>query len=419
LRTLFGPPFVVVCDPELVGQVFRASPVELCAGRANAGVEPLHGAHSLMVLGGDEHLRQRRLMLPAFKGRRMCAYEAVIVAAADRAIDSWPVGKTFELLPSMYSLTLDVAIGAIFGVDLDEGSDALKQAMRRTLEAHAPRRFGQDHRTLDELIHAEIRRRRDAPDLAERADVLSSLLAARDEDGGGMSDDEVHDELVTLLIAGHETTASSLAWAFELLLRHPAKLTRLRRSLASGEDAYLDAVIKETLRLRPAAAGIGRLVVGEPFALNGYRVEAETEISPSIEAIHARPDLYPEPGEFRPERFLGEDTPGNTEWLPFGGGVRRCLGDRFAMFEMATTIRRVLERTELAPSGPPARGRVRAVTPPSRRALARSLRRGRRMVPANGVRVVQPRPPRQASASAECFSSGGVVAGGARSRGTT
>jgi cytochrome P450 len=209
-----------------------------------------------------------------------------------------------------------------------------------------------------------------------------------------LSDDEVHDELVTLLIAGHETTAASLAWAFELLLQNQPVLERLRDSLAAGEDEYLDAVVKETLRLRPAASGIGRFVREEPLALDGYVVPTGTEVTASIECIHRRSDLFPEPEAFRPERYLGPHPPEAATWIPFGGGVRRCVGAAFASYEMATTIRRVLHRTELHPVGPPERSRPRGITPPTRLALARALRRGRRPLPGRSVRVEQVRPPR-------------------------
>jgi cytochrome P450 family 135 len=402
--TLFGPPFVMVADPELAREVFRAPPDRLCAGTANRGVEPLHGPSSLMVLGGEAHLRRRRQMLPPFHGERMRAYEAAIVAATDRAIESWPVGRPFALLSSMYGLTLDVAIGAIFGVEPGPHADELRGAMRSVLEPTGLRawnraRFDRDHGRLDDLIRAEIRRAHADPGLTERPDVLAALLVTAD--GEGIADDKVLDELVTLLIAGHETTATSLAWAFELLLHTPSALDRLRETLAAGEPEYLEAVVKETLRMRPAASGVGRQVLARPFELGGRAIPAGTEVMASIETIHRRPDLYPQPDAFRPERHLAEGEVDPAAWIPFGGGVRRCLGAAFAAFEMKVAIGRVLVRAELRAAGPPERKRPRAITPPTRLAFARSMRRGRRPLPARGVRVVQVRPPRARSASAQ------------------
>ena len=406
-RTLFDSGFVMVLDPAAVQQVFRASPDVACAGAANAGVEPLHGNRSLMVLDGDDHLRRRRLSLPAFHGRLMRAHETVMRSATDRAIESWPVGRPFALLPSMYSLTLDVIIGAVFGVEEAGRAEQLKRAMRAVLapihsgasrwlalasggrlgSARAAFRFEVRHRTLDRLIDDEIARRRIVSDLERRTDVLSTLLLARDEaTGESMSDEEVRDELVTLLIAGHETTAAALAWSFELLLRDQRVLRRLR---AAEDGEYLDAVVKEVLRLRPVATGVGRLVCDRPLEVGGYMIQPGVEVSPSIDGIHLRSDLYPEPRAFRPERFLGADPPETAAWIPFGGGTRRCLGASFAQFEMKVVIRRVLERTELRRVG---RGRERVVrrtvSPPTPGAIGRSLRRGRRWLPRREVRVL-------------------------------
>ena len=248
-------------------------------------------------------------------------------------------------------------------------------------------------RAVDELIYEEIARRREAPDLDEREDVFSMLLLARDEDGQAMTDQELRDELVTLLVAGHETTATGLAWAFELLLRNPRVLERLRARSRTGDDAYLDAVVKETLRLRPVIAGVGRVVRGEPFELGGYVIPPGIEINPSIAAIHRRADRYPEPREFRPERFLGDDAPDTYTWLPFGGGTRRCLGASFATFEMKVVIRRVLERAQLGPSAAgPRRACARASRSSRSKARARSRPRRRG--------TVTPRFPRMPECSA-------------------
>jgi cytochrome P450 len=308
--------------------------------------------------------------------------------AADHAIDSWPLDEEFALLPWMQSLTLEVIARAVFGVEEGRKQDELTRRVRKMLDPVGSRlgvlvlalsggrtgagqteRFEAQRRAVDELIYAEIAERRGAPDLEEREDVLSMLLLARDEDGNAMTDQELRDELVTLLVAGHETTATGLAWAFELLLRNPRVLERAR----AGDDEYLDAVVKETLRIRPVILGVGRVVRGGPFELGGHVLPPGTEINPSIAAIHRRADRYPSAREFRPERFLDEGAPDTYTWLPFGGGTRRCLGASFASFEMRVVIKRVLERTQLRPA---------------RRRPERGVRRTITYTPKRGVRVV-------------------------------
>jgi cytochrome P450 len=404
MRTLFDSCFVMVFDPELTKQVFRGSPEQLRAGEANAVLGPVVGPRSLLLLDGAEHLRERKLLLPPFHGERMRAYEEVMREAADRAIDSWPVGRPFTLMASMQSLTLDVILRAVFGVDEGPRQEELKRRLRGMIDptstrlgvimlalsggrlgAGAGERFEQRRRAVDELIYDEIARRRDASDLEQREDVFSMLLLARDEDGQAMTDRELRDELVTLLVAGHETTATGLSWAFELLLRNPAALDRLRASLQDGDGSYLDAVVKEVLRLRPVIAGVGRVVRGEPFELGGFVIPPGTEINPSIAAIHRRADRYPDPRAFRPERFLGDDAPDTSTWLPFGGGTRRCIGARFASFEMAVVIRRVLERASLTPVD---------------RHPEKRVRKGVTFVPKRGVRVKLAQPPTPAGETA-------------------
>jgi cytochrome P450 family 135 len=404
-RSLFDPGFVMVFEPELVKQVFRGSPEQLRAGEANAVLGPVVGRRSVLLLDGHEHMRQRKLLLPPFHGQRMRAYEETMRVAADHAIDGWPVGERFPLLPSMQSLTLEVIARAVFGVEAGQRQEDLKARIRAMIAPVASRfgvlilalsggrrgsgageRFEERRRKVDEAIFAEIALRRDQPDLAEREDVLSMLLMARDEDGEPMSDAELRDELVTLLVAGHETTSTGLAWTFELLLRNPDVLERLKASLAAGETDYVDAVVKEALRIRPVISGVGRVVRGEPFELGGYSLPPGTEINPSIAAIHRRADRYPDAREFRPERFLGDDAPDTYTWLPFGGGTRRCLGASFATFEMRVVVSRVLERCELRPAdAKPERG----------------VRKGITFTPANGVPVVQARPPAAARTPVE------------------
>jgi cytochrome P450 len=321
--------------------------------------------------------------------------------AADAAIDSWPVGTEFPLMPSLQSLTLSVIVQTVFGYSPGAESDDLRRRLREMVEplasprglpliallgrlgagSAANRRFEASRAAVDEVLYAEIARRRGDPDLQSRDDVFSALLLAEDENGERLSDQEVRDELVTLLLAGHETTATGLAWTFDLLLHHARVLERAR----SLEVAYLDAVVKESLRVRPVIPGVGRVVRGEPFKLNGYAIPPGVEINPSIRMIHWRADLYPEPRRFNPDRFLAEDPPDTYTWVPFGGGTRRCLGASFALMEMRIVVSRILERaTALRAADPePAEIQFRAIT----------------LAPRGGVRVIQTRPPAPASAS--------------------
>jgi cytochrome P450 len=392
--TVFDSKFVILFEPELVKEVFRGSNHRLHAGEANALLGPVLGERSVLLLDGDEHLRHRRLMLPPFHGKRMQAYADVMLEATDVEIDSWPVGEPFPLLPSMQSLTLRVILQAVFGYEPGAAEDELRDRIRDMVapisrprgflmlatlgrfgnDRGMLRRFEESRRAVDEILFTEIARRREDPDLAERDDVFSALVLAEDENGERLTDREIRDELVTLLLAGHETTATGLAWTFDLLLHSPA----IHRRALSGDDAYLDAVVKESLRIRPVIPGVGRVVRGEPFKLNGYTIPEGVEINPSIRMIHHRGDLYPEPATFRPERFLGANAPDTYTWLPFGGGTRRCLGASFALMEMRTVLRRVLERAALRPAEPE---------------LDAVQFRGITLAPKNGVMAVQDRGP--------------------------
>ena len=403
LSTAFDSNFVMVFDPALVKDVFRGPPERLRAGEANEPLGPALGMRSLLLLDGEEHLRQRRLMLPPFHGQRMRAYEDVMREAADRAIDSWPLNREFALLPTTQQLTLDVILRTVFGVAEGPRQEELKRRLRGMIDPVSNRfgillmvlmrrgnkralaRFEERRRRVDELIYDEIARRREAPDLDQREDVLSMLLLARDEDGRPMTDVELRDQLVTLLVAGHETTATGLAWVFDLLLRNPRVLAKLRQAVADGDDSYVDAVAKEALRIRPVVPGVGRVVRGGTFELGGYTLREGTEINPSIAVIHARPDAFAGPREFRPERFLEDNPPDTYTWIPFGGGTRRCIGASFALFEMRVVIRRVIDRTTLEAASDEAE---------------RVERRGVTMVPKRGTRVLL-RERRPAPAAAE------------------
>ena len=380
MRLPFGMDLVHVADPELVKAVFGGNHDVLRAGEANALIlEPLVGPHSVLVLDGPEHLRQRKLILPAFHGDRMRGWDAAIRDITRAEIARWPASTPFALRPSMQSITLDVIVRVVFGVDGTARADDLRRRIvtvtrlgRNPLLLYATRdrrlgprapwaRFIQARGELNAALYAEIGERRQAADLERRGDVLSQLLLARDDAGQAMTDDEVRDELITLLFAGHETTATALAWAFDLLLHHPAELRRLVADLEDGGSAYLDATIKETLRVRPVVALVDRHV-REDTRIGGHTIPAGAILAPNIYLAQRRADLYPDPAAFRPERFVGQPPP-SFGWFPFGGGLRRCIGASFATFEMQIVIPEVLRAVTLRPaSRRPARIRREAVT---------------------------------------------------------
>lgn len=361
--------WVFVSDPEAVKQVFTGDPRLLHAGAANIVLLPVVGEHSVLLLDEPEHMVQRRLMLPPFHGQRMQAYRDVMAEVAAREIERWPADRPLRMRPRMQAVTLEVILRAVFGVEEGERLVALRDRLREALNVMSdrkrvfmfvllgPRRarrhpaFRRMMGGIDRLIYSEVAARRQAPDLAERDDVLSLLLQARHDDGRPMSDRELRDELMTLLVAGHETTATGLSWAVTLLSRHPEALSRLEEEVAAGEGAYLDAVIKETLRLRPVIALVLRRLV-EPMEIGGRVLPAGVSVAPSIYLVHRDPGIYPEPDRFRPERFL-ERPAGTYTWIPFGGGVRRCLGGAFAEFEMAVVLRELVSRRRISPVGEP------------------------------------------------------------------
>ena len=298
----------------------------------------------------------------------MQGYGEKMAEIAAREIESWPTATPYKLRPRMQAITLEIILETVFGVHGGERIGALRSALRDFLDLTtdprllAPvlligperiRRVPAFRRRLDrvdELIAHEVAERRQAEDLAERDDILSMLVAARHEDGTPMSDAEIRDELLTLLTAGHETTATALSWAVERLVRHPEKLERLRDEVLAGEEAYLTATIQETLRLRPVIVIVIRKLT-EPVELGGYELPAGVAVTPSIYLIHRDPRIYPEPDRFLPERFL-DDPPGTYTWIPFGGGVRRCLGAAFAQFEMSVVLRELVKRHEIVPARP-------------------------------------------------------------------
>ena len=379
--TLWVPPWgtsVFLSDPDDIKAAFAADPVVVHAGEAYAKVlGNLMGTRSLFLLDEEEHLRMRRLMLPPFHGERVQAYRAVIEEAAAAEVDTWPVGREMRLLEAMKRIALEVILRAVFGVTDSARLAALRQQLPQVVDPGVLLQLGwvvpaldrvgpwRRHRRLieqtDQLLREEIEERRRAGDLSRRTDVLSTLIAARYDDGTGLSDAELIDELMTLLLAGHETTAAALGYAFERLLRHPPALATLREELAEEENSYLDAVIKETLRLRPIVFNAARMVTS-PTRIAGHRLPAGTYVFPSITGVQRSEAHHDRPLDFRPERFM-EGGPAPYTWIPFGGGRRRCLGAALAMLEMRVVLSTVLTRVELeSVPGPAEQIQVKHVT---------------------------------------------------------
>ena len=359
----FRTPMVMISHPEAVKALYTEREHGLPPGRALL-LEPVMGPRSLLLLEGSEHLARRKLMLPPFHGERMRSYQPVVEEIVGAEVDSWPLDRKFAIHSRMQAVTLEVILRVVFGVTGGSRLERLRGMLKRLLEQTASgtaqlvglgtRRLGSRGpwgkfeellREVDDQLYAEIAERRSDPDLERRDDILSALLLARFEDGEAMSDAELRDQLITLLLAGHETTATALAWAFDLLLRHPEPLRRLRESLERGEDDYLRATVTESLRLRPVVPIAGRRLAKE-LTVDGFRLPAGTDVTAAIWLTHTRGDSYPEPFAFRPERFL-EAGPDTYAWIPFGGGVRRCLGAAFAEFEMRIVLRDVLTRCQL------------------------------------------------------------------------
>jgi cytochrome P450 len=376
-------------NPGAVRELFRGDPEALRAGEANlAPLEPVFGTNAMNVLDGDRHLRERKLLLPQFHGDRLQAYAQTFAEVAAKEVRRWPVGEPFAMRPRMQALTLEVLLRTVLGVHDEERlaeyarrmARMLKvgnavmwvPALRRDLGRLSPwGRFLRARGALYELLYEEMDRGRADPRLGERDDVLSLLLQARHEDGSPMTREELRDQLMAILLAGHETTATGLSWFFERVLRHPHVERRLRDERAAGEDAYLEATVREVLRVRPPLFDAVRVTARE-VELGGRTIPARSYVGLPMVLVHRRADLYPDPLEFRPERFLGE-APGTYTWIPFGGGIRRCLGAAFATLEMKVIGITVLEHA-----------RLRAPDPRPERANARHVV----LAPSKGARVV-------------------------------
>jgi cytochrome P450 len=358
--------WIVLSNPEHIKQVFTGDPRVFHAGEGNRILLPVLGEHSLLLLDEDAHMEQRKLLLPPLHGERMQRYRELMSEIAAAEIERWPSGRPYALRPRMQAITLEIILRAVFGLEHGDRLERLRVELRRLLDlltrppmfllpvVLGPERlsrlgpFQRLHGQVDELIYAEIAERRRAPDLAEREDILSMLLSARHDDGSPMTEREIRDELLTLLVAGHETTATALSWAVERLTRHPDKLARLGEEVRAGKKGYLEAVVTETLRLRPVISLVARYL-REPAEIGGWRLPAGVTVAPSIYLVHRRPDVYPDPESFAPERFL-ENSPGTYSWIPFGGGVRRCIGGSFAHFEMQVVLAELVRRRTVEPA---------------------------------------------------------------------
>jgi cytochrome P450 len=371
---------VHLCDPAEVKEVFTAPADVLHPGEGARILAPVVGANSVILLDEGAHMSQRKLMLPAFHGERMEALTGLLEEVTEREVAAWPLEAPVALHPRLQSLTMEVILRAVFGLDPGPRLDAIRERLTVNLEfgnhpasmlpflqrGRRYRQFEQRRDEVDALLFELIDERRADGD--QRDDVLTMLLAARHEDGSPMSKQELRDELMTLLVAGHETTASELAWAFERLARTPDVLRRLIAEIDSGDgDAYLTATVQETLRRRPVIPNAAPRLTKQPVEIGGFRYPEGVALLANAYLVHHDPAIYPDPYAFRPERFLDE-SPGTYTWIPFGGGRRRCLGASFAQLEMKVVLRAVLSRARPAAAPDPTEGsRRRAITLSPRR----------------------------------------------------
>src|SRR3954471_24049714 len=383
----------VTSHPDHVKSLFTAKPEQAPSLTGESPLTPIVGPNSVLTATGERHMRQRKLLLPPFHGEAIDRYSDMISAAAEREIDKWPIDKPFALAPRMQAITLDVIMAGIFGIEgkpaVGTPEHGLRTAVRSLVNASTwpisrvaeLMNIGSDEPVgfmkpamaiLDAPTYAVIAKRREAQDLGERRDIMSLLMQATTEDGEQLTDEELRNELLTLVLAGHETTANSLAWAWERLLRWPDAYERLRESVRGGDGAdEIERVIQETMRSRPVIPMIGRRVM-VPWQLGDYAVDADTPVLMSILLVHHREDVYPDPFSFRPERWEGH-KPGTYEWIPFGGGIRRCLGAALAMAEQRVVLEAMARRLDLETDDP---------------APERAVHRNVTMIPARGARVV-------------------------------
>lgn len=364
-----GRPLVFFTRPEQVKEIFAGDPDVFHAGKGNAILGPVMGEHSLLLQDGADHKRARKLLMPAFNGQALRSYQELITAIARDEVAHWPEGPAIRSLDRMNAVTLEVILRVVFGVTDEKRLAALRPRVNATVNVGPGvllvwtlpqlHRFGpwkaavQNQVELDELMYAEIRERRTAPDLASRTDVLSRLIREGEETGDRLSDIELRDQLVTLLLAGHETTATALAWALHELAADPALMRRTQAAADAGDadgDAWLDAVLKESLRLHPVIPVVVRTLM-KPETIGGIDLPRGATVAPSILIAHARSDNYPDPERFDPERFLGPNPPPTNTWIPFGGGARRCIGAGFSLMEGVAVLREVFTAVDVLPAG--------------------------------------------------------------------
>ncbi len=351
---------VTLTRPEHIREVFAGSPTIFHAGEGNAILRPVMGEHSLLITDEDEHLRARKLLMPVFNGAALRGYGDLMASLATADATRWPTGRAFPTHPRMNAVTLEIILRVVFGMGEGPRLAELRPRLRRisdigpltVLGWSYPnlRRVGrwkanfENLHRINELLYAEIADRKQAGDLADRDDVLSRLLTAG---GGELSDQELRDQMITLLLAGHETTATALAWSFHELARRPDIQRRAQQAADDGDEDYLQAVAKEAMRKRPVIQNVARMLT-EPTAIAGYRLPAGTIVGPSISLVHSDARLHDDPQDFRPDRFVGKQPEAGT-WIPFGGGVRRCIGAGFSLQEAAAVLRAVLTRYDLRP----------------------------------------------------------------------
>jgi cytochrome P450 len=395
LRAYVRGKAAIVSHPDHIRSLFTAPPEHVPTLAAESPLRPVLGPGSVLTANGPRHLRQRKLLLPPFHGEAIDRYQRMIAAATEREIDRWPLGRPFALAPRMQAITIDVIMGGIFGIEgvprRGTREHALRVSIRQLLRASTmpgaklaelmnighEEAFGLTRLGLivpNRCLYAIIAKRRKETDLDQRTDILSLIMRARTEDGEALSDRELRDELMTLVLAGHETTANQLAWAWERLVRTPAAYERLREAVRAGggeSAAVIEATITEAMRIRPVIPMIGRRVT-VPWRLGPYGVPADTPVGISVLLLHHRDDLYPNPHAFKPERWLAH-KPGTYGWIPFGGGTRRCLGAALAMAEQRGVLETMARRLDLEAADPrPERPKHRNVT----------------MIPARGGRVI-------------------------------
>ena len=376
--------------PEHVREIFAGDPEVFHAGKGNAILGPVMGEHSLLLVDGSQHKRARKLLMPAFNGHALRGYESMVEGLAKTEVGSWREGRAFRSLDRMNALTLEVILQVVFGVTDEHRLAELRPLVNRTVNVSPavflgwgfPRlqRFGPWRRAfenqvaLDRVMYAVIAERRRAGDLATRTDVLSQLLLVRDEDDPddtGLTDEELRDQLVTLLLAGHETTATALAWTLHELAKDPQQQHKARQAAVSGDDDYLEAVLKESMRLHPVIPMVVRHLM-EPATIGGVDLPAGANVAASIILAHSSESSHPDHAAFRPQRFLEGEVAANT-WIPFGGGVRRCIGAGFSLMEGVVVLREVLSAYELSlPANGHEKPKVRNIT----------------SVPRSGARVV-------------------------------